>query len=309
MPEPSGAQNPAEAIGNAGAGGAMDFAAAEAGTLAPVPGAGHRPGRGSRRRTGPQPVVRRLARPAAQPGLRRLRAGHPLPGLHRHLAAGHRQRQPAGLRHQQVPGRPRPPATPSASTRKGCDVYTRTVYGARASITVGVCATTGAAVLGSVLGASRRVLRRLVGLAAVPGQRRLLRHPDHPGRPGLPVRRRQQHRLAGHRLHRAAGLAADRPYRPGFCHHRQAERLRPGGPRAGGRRAADAAAAHHAERGGAGDRGGHHRAGHVHLAGGHAVLPRGRAAARRRSPGGSTSPRRPPRSATPRTCCCGRPAR
>ncbi|MEU6757210.1 MULTISPECIES: ABC transporter permease [unclassified Streptomyces] len=35
---------------------------------------------------------------------------------------------------------------------QGCDVYTRTVHGARASITVGVCATLGAALLGSVLG-------------------------------------------------------------------------------------------------------------------------------------------------------------
>jgi oligopeptide transport system permease protein len=35
---------------------------------------------------------------------------------------------------------------------QGCDVYTRTVYGARKSVTVGVCATLGVAVLGSVLG-------------------------------------------------------------------------------------------------------------------------------------------------------------
>jgi oligopeptide transport system permease protein len=35
---------------------------------------------------------------------------------------------------------------------QGCDVYARTVYGARASITVGVCATVGAALLGTVMG-------------------------------------------------------------------------------------------------------------------------------------------------------------
>ncbi|XHM95949.1 ABC transporter permease [Peterkaempfera sp. SMS 1(5)a] len=35
---------------------------------------------------------------------------------------------------------------------QGCDVYTRTVYGARASVTVGVCATAGAAVAGTLLG-------------------------------------------------------------------------------------------------------------------------------------------------------------
>ncbi|MGK5529938.1 ABC transporter permease [Streptomyces sp. URMC 129] len=35
---------------------------------------------------------------------------------------------------------------------QGCDVYTRTVHGARASIAVGVCATLGVAVLGAVVG-------------------------------------------------------------------------------------------------------------------------------------------------------------
>ncbi|MCX5376077.1 ABC transporter permease [Streptomyces sp. NBC_00091] len=44
------------------------------------------------------------------------------------------------------------PGHPFGYDTQGCDVYTRTVYGARASITVGVCATVGAALLGSVLG-------------------------------------------------------------------------------------------------------------------------------------------------------------
>ncbi|UCM90157.1 ABC transporter permease [Streptomyces marincola] len=35
---------------------------------------------------------------------------------------------------------------------QGCDVYTRTVHGARASITVGLCATLGVALLGAVVG-------------------------------------------------------------------------------------------------------------------------------------------------------------
>ncbi|MEU3191638.1 ABC transporter permease [Streptomyces sp. NPDC006992] len=35
---------------------------------------------------------------------------------------------------------------------QGCDVYTRVVYGARTSVTVGVCATAGVALLGSLLG-------------------------------------------------------------------------------------------------------------------------------------------------------------
>ncbi|MEU0084096.1 ABC transporter permease [Streptomyces sp. NPDC006274] len=44
------------------------------------------------------------------------------------------------------------PGHPFGFNGQGCDVYTRTVYGARASVTVGVCATLGVALLGSVLG-------------------------------------------------------------------------------------------------------------------------------------------------------------
>ncbi|MFI6285260.1 ABC transporter permease [Streptomyces sp. NPDC051018] len=44
------------------------------------------------------------------------------------------------------------PGHPFGFDGQGCDVYTRTVYGARASVTVGVCASLGVAILGSVLG-------------------------------------------------------------------------------------------------------------------------------------------------------------
>ncbi|GHE84217.1 peptide ABC transporter permease [Streptomyces longispororuber] len=44
------------------------------------------------------------------------------------------------------------PGHPFGIDGQGCDVYTRTVYGARASVTVGVCATLGVGLLGSVLG-------------------------------------------------------------------------------------------------------------------------------------------------------------
>jgi oligopeptide transport system permease protein len=44
------------------------------------------------------------------------------------------------------------PGHPFGFDSQGCDVYTRTVYGARASVTVGVCASAGVALVGSVLG-------------------------------------------------------------------------------------------------------------------------------------------------------------
>ncbi|WP_329382086.1 ABC transporter permease [Streptomyces sp. NBC_01716] len=44
------------------------------------------------------------------------------------------------------------PGHPFGFTSQGCDVYTRTVYGARASVTVGVCATLGVAIVGTALG-------------------------------------------------------------------------------------------------------------------------------------------------------------
>ncbi|NBM17513.1 ABC transporter permease [Streptomyces sp. GC420] len=45
------------------------------------------------------------------------------------------------------------PGHPFGFDGQGCDVYTRTVYGARNSVAVGVCATLGVALIGSVLGA------------------------------------------------------------------------------------------------------------------------------------------------------------
>lgn len=44
------------------------------------------------------------------------------------------------------------PGHPFGFDGQGCDVYTRTVYGARASVTVGVCATVGVSLLGGILG-------------------------------------------------------------------------------------------------------------------------------------------------------------
>ncbi|MGW0881182.1 ABC transporter permease [Streptomyces sp. NPDC002671] len=44
------------------------------------------------------------------------------------------------------------PGHPFGYDGQGCDVYTRTVYGARTSVTVGVCATLGVSLFGSALG-------------------------------------------------------------------------------------------------------------------------------------------------------------
>ncbi|CAL9296852.1 ABC transporter permease [Streptomyces sp. SudanB182_2057] len=44
------------------------------------------------------------------------------------------------------------PGAPFGYDGQGCNVYTRTVHGARTSVTVGLCATLGVALLGSVLG-------------------------------------------------------------------------------------------------------------------------------------------------------------
>ncbi|MER5500730.1 MULTISPECIES: ABC transporter permease [unclassified Streptomyces] len=45
------------------------------------------------------------------------------------------------------------PGHPFGFDGQGCDVYTRTVYGARNSVTVGVCSTLGVTLLGGLLGA------------------------------------------------------------------------------------------------------------------------------------------------------------
>jgi oligopeptide transport system permease protein len=44
------------------------------------------------------------------------------------------------------------PGHPFGFDLQGCDVYARTVYGARASVTVGICATAGSALTGAILG-------------------------------------------------------------------------------------------------------------------------------------------------------------
>lgn len=137
---------PNEAISPTGQGGAMDLALQEAESLEKVPGPGTGPREKARSlwsdawhqlRRNPVFIVSSLmilflVIIAIWPQL--IASGDPL-----HCELSKSQQGSA-------------PGHPFGYDTQGCDVYTRTVYGARASITVGVCATLGAALLGSVLG-------------------------------------------------------------------------------------------------------------------------------------------------------------
>ncbi|MEU1459469.1 ABC transporter permease [Streptomyces sp. NPDC005727] len=139
------------AIAGTGMGGAMDFAASEATTLERTPGG---PGPGGTKDTGRprslwsdawrdlrrNPVFLVSALVILFLVLISLWPSAIAPGspLSCDLAKA-----------QDGPG----PGAPFGYDGQGCNVYTRTVYGARTSVTVGFCATLGVALLGSVLGA------------------------------------------------------------------------------------------------------------------------------------------------------------
>ncbi|MDI3423525.1 ABC transporter permease [Streptomyces luteolus] len=145
MPEPYDQQ---AAVAPYGGGGAMDLAMSEAETLEKAPGGpplGTGPGKPRSLWSDAWYQLRRnpiflvsgllilfLVVISLWPGL--IATGNP---LECHLAKAQEGSQPGH---------------PFGYDSQGCDVYTRTVYGARASITVGVCATLGAALLGSLLG-------------------------------------------------------------------------------------------------------------------------------------------------------------
>ncbi|MCS0634457.1 ABC transporter permease [Streptomyces sp. LP05-1] len=167
MPEPY--ENPNEAVAPTGAGGAMDLAAGEARSLtaperpaSPVPG---EPGitapEGTGAPAGPAP-----GEPGGRPRSLRTDAWHQLRrnpvfllsallilflvliSLWPQLIAGGDPLRCDLERSQEGSA----PGHPFGYDTQGCDVYTRTVYGARASLTVGICATVGAALLGGLLG-------------------------------------------------------------------------------------------------------------------------------------------------------------
>ncbi|MER0448064.1 ABC transporter permease [Streptomyces sp. Edi4] len=136
------------AIAGTGAGGAMDLAASEATTLERTPG--------GPQGTGPTEKARSLWSDAWR-DLRRnpvfLISGLVIlflvvislwPSL---IASGNPlQCDLAKAQEGSQPGHP------FGYNGQGCDVYTRTVYGARTSVTVGVCTTVGVALFGSFVG-------------------------------------------------------------------------------------------------------------------------------------------------------------
>ncbi|MFE6165911.1 ABC transporter permease [Streptomyces sp. NPDC056486] len=148
MPEPREPKGPDGAIAATGAGGAMDLAATEGTTLDKTPGGPEGTGPSAPARSLWSDAWRELRRnpifiisgliilflvfislwPSA------IASGNPLD-----CDLANRQKSSAS-------------GHPFGFDGQGCDVYTRTVYGARASVTVGVCATLGVAILGSVLG-------------------------------------------------------------------------------------------------------------------------------------------------------------
>ncbi|MFE4414344.1 ABC transporter permease [Streptomyces sp. NPDC056821] len=141
MPEQS--QEPERAIAGTGMGGAMDLAASEATTLERAPGGPEGKPRSlwsdafCDLRRNPvfilsALVICFLVVIAIRPSL--IASGNPLT-----CDLARAQDGPA-------------PGHPFGFDGQGCDVYTRTVYGARASVTVGMCATLGVALFGSVLG-------------------------------------------------------------------------------------------------------------------------------------------------------------
>ncbi|MGW2428471.1 ABC transporter permease [Streptomyces sp. NPDC001640] len=146
MPEQS--HEPEGAIAGTGMGGGMDLATSEAATLEKTPGGPQGTGPAAKPRSLWSDAWRDLRRNpvfvasalvilfllviSARPSL--ITSGNPLQCELARSQEGARAGHPFGFDGQ------------------GCDVYTRTVYGARASVTVGVCATLGVALLGSVLG-------------------------------------------------------------------------------------------------------------------------------------------------------------
>ena len=195
---------------------------------------------------------------------------------------------------------------------QGCDVYARTIYGARASIMVGAarrpcCAGVIALVLGMLAGFFGgwvdALLSRVTDIFfGIP----LLLGGDRAAQAGLSDSRARRGLAAWSSSLGAARLDHRRPGGALLGDHRQAAGLRAGGPGARRRQRPDHAAAHPAERARPGDRRRSPSRSARSSRPRRRCLPRHRPAGPRPSPGASTSTPAATTSATRRTCCSSR---
>ncbi|WP_318201571.1 ABC transporter permease [Streptomyces sp. SCL15-4] len=139
---------PEGAIAGTGMGGAMDLGASEAVTLEGAPGGPRGPGPAGRPRSLWSDAWRDLRRNPVFLLSALVICFLLLISLWPSLIASGSPLSCDLARSQDGPA----PGAPFGYDGQGCNVYTRTVHGARTSVTVGLCATLGVALLGSVLG-------------------------------------------------------------------------------------------------------------------------------------------------------------
>ncbi|MFF4715496.1 ABC transporter permease [Streptomyces eurythermus] len=139
---------PEGAIAGTGMGGAMDLGASEAVTLEGTPGGPPGPGPAGRPRSLWSDAWRDLRRNPVFLLSALVICFLVLISLWPSLIAPGSPLSCDLARSQDGPA----PGAPFGYDGQGCNVYTRTVHGARTSVTVGLCATLGVALLGSVLG-------------------------------------------------------------------------------------------------------------------------------------------------------------
>ncbi|MFB6816683.1 ABC transporter permease [Streptomyces sp. NPDC056347] len=144
MPE----QTPGEAISSAGSGGAMDLAVAEGTTLERAPGGPSGSGPAQKPRSLWSDAWRDLRRNPVFIISTLIILFLVIISIWPQLIAD-QDPLDCNLAKAQEGSQP---GHPFGFDAQGCDVYTRTVYGARNSVTVGVCATIGVTLLGGLLG-------------------------------------------------------------------------------------------------------------------------------------------------------------
>ena len=142
----------------------------------PVPQRTDRGAPGRTRREAAQPGRRRLARPAPQPDLLVARVLVVLVVVMAAVPQLFTSADPRDCALDPPACRAERPAFFGYDIQ-GCDVYARTVYGARASVMVGVFATLVAGAARAGRRAARGLLRRLGRRRPVPGHRHRARHP------------------------------------------------------------------------------------------------------------------------------------